>query len=192
MNGIYGYMGKIIKLTESDLERIIKRVISEQGAALMSARVPGAVRGVGRFDLNKSANVGRSARLGFPEDSPVDEIPCELRPIERIEELFKSSGKFVKTPSDENFANDIAPKIVRELSGIGSGDVMKLIKQINTKGKLKAVIDNFEKNKSKYSNQNFFEWINNEILLNKEDIVDILSEYFSLPFCRKGCNCTIS
>lgn len=185
-------MRKIIKLTESDLERIIKRVISEQGAALMASRVPGAVRSIGRLDLNKGPNVGRSARLGFPEDSPVDEIPCELRPIERIEEFFKSANKFVKTSSDEKFANEIVPKIVRELSGIGSGDVMELIKQINTKGKLKSVIDNFDKNKSKYSNQSFFEWIDNEIMLNKQDIVDILSKNFALPWCRRGCNCNIS
>lgn len=172
------------------IKKILREEVNEQLGGILASRLPSAVRSANRINLSKST--GKAARLGFPEDNPVGDIPCELEPIERIQELFNSSKKFIKNSSDDKFAQEIVPKIVSELSGVGSGNVLNLIKLINTEGKLKAVIDNFDKNKSKYSNESFYEWIENEIMLNKTDIVNILSKSFTLPYCRKGCDCPVS
>ena len=182
-------MKKTIRLTESELTEIISKVIKEQGG-MMFARVPSAVRGTNRINLSKSTAKG--ARFGTPEDSPFNDVPCELEPIERIEGLFKSARSYTKSSMDDKFAEQIVPKIVKELTGVGSGNVMGLFQQINTNGKLRAVIDNFDKNKTKYSNQSFFEWIDNELLLKTSEVVKILSKYFNLPLCREGCDCPYS
>jgi hypothetical protein len=176
-------MKKTIRLTESELTEIISKVIQEQGGIMIS-RVPTSPR------INLGKNISKSTRLGMPEDNPFNfEVSCVLEPIERIEELFKYARTYTKTSMDDKFAEQIVPKIVKELTGMGSGNMMSIFQQINSEGKLRAVIDNFDKNKSNYSNQSFFEWIENEFLLKTNEIIKILSKYFNLPVCREGCDC---
>lgn len=177
-------MKKIVRLTEEQLVNIIQKVINEQGGAIL-----GAARGASRLNLSKAPRMTGGRRIGFPEDSPIDEIPCELQSIERIEICLKTAKTYSSSPSDISFASKLGPEMEKEMRGIGHGDVLDKIGQIKTKGELKAIVDWFDKN-SEYS---LYEWISDEVILNKKEVVDKLEgKGFDLPYCRKGCECPIS
>ncbi len=177
-------MKKIVKLTEEQLVNIIQRVINEQGGAIL-----GAARGASRLNLSKAPRTTGARRIGYPEDSPIEEVPCELEPIERIEICLKTAKTYSSSPSDISFASKLGSEMVEEMKGIGHGDVLNKLGQITTKGQLKAIVDWFDKN-SEYS---LYEWIGDEVILNKKEVVKKLEgKGFNLPYCRKGCECPIS
>lgn len=177
-------MKKIVRLTEGQLVNIIQRVINEQGGAIL-----GAARGASRLNLSKAPRTTGARRIGFPEDNPIEEVPCELEPIERIEVCLKTAKTYSSSSSDISFASNLGPEIEDEMEGIGHGDVLNKLGQIKTKGQLKAVVDWFDKN-SKYS---LYKWISDEVVLNKKDVVNkLIGKGFDLPYCRKGCKCSIS
>lgn len=177
-------MKKIVRLTEGQLVNIIQRVINEQGGAIL-----GAARGASRLNLSKAPRTTGGRRIGFPEDSPIEEVPCELEPIERIEICLKTAKTYSSSSSDILFANKLASEMKEEMTGIGHGDVLNKLGQIKTNGQLRAVVDWFDKN-SEFS---LYEWISDEVVLNKKEVVNKLeNKGFNLPFCRKGCECPIS
>ena len=179
-------MKKIVRLTEGQLVNIIQRVINEQGGAIL-----GVARGASRLNLSKAPRTTGARRIGFPEDSPIEEVPCELEPIERIGICLETAKTYSSSPSDISFANKLAPEMEKEMTGFGHGDVLNKLGQITTKGKLKAIVDWFDnKDNSEYS---LYEWISDEVVLNKEDVVNkFIGKGFDLPYCRKGCECPIS
>ena len=177
-------MKKIVKLTEEQLVNIIQRVINEQGGAIL-----GAARGASRLNLSKVPKTTGARRIGFPEDSPIEEVPCELEPIERIEICLETAKTYSSSSSDILFANKLGPEMVKEMTGIGHGNILNKIGQIKTNGQLRAIVDWFDKN-SEYS---LYEWIKGEFILNKNEVVKKLEgKGFNLPYCRKGCECPIS
>jgi hypothetical protein len=74
-----------------------------------------------------------------------------------------------------------------EMEGIGSGDIVDMFKDINTKPKLSALIKNW-----KYNNEDLYTWMTDEYLLKWGDLVKVLDVNFSLPYCRPGCECPVS
>ena len=179
-------MKKIVRLTEEQLVNIIQRVINEQGGAIL-----GAARGASRLNLSKAPRTTGARRIGYPEDSPIDEVPCELEPIERIEICLKTAKTYSSSTSDISFASKLGPEMKKEMTGFGHGNVLDKFGQIKTKGQLKAIIDWFDnKNNSEYS---LYKWIKGEFILNKNEVVMKLEgKGFNLPYCRKGCECPIS
>jgi hypothetical protein len=177
-------MKKIVRLTEGQLVNIIQRVINEQGGVIL-----GAARGASRLNLSKAPRTTGARRIGFPEDSPIEEVPCKLEPIEKIEICLETAKTYSSSSSDISFANKLGPEMKKEMTGFGHGNVFDKFGQIKTKGQLKAIVDWFDKN-SEFS---LYKWISGEIVLNKEEVVRRLeNKGFNLPFCRKGCECPIS
>ena len=172
---------KVVRLTESQLVEIIEKIISEQPVTLL-----GRTGAVPRFNLAKSS--GRSARLPFPEDSPVDEIPCEYFPEERIEQLFIQAKKWSSSTKDWEIVKPISEDMKKQMTGLGSGNVIELFKKIDTKEKLAALIKNWN-----YNNESLYDWLDDEIILGKwSSLVKILGSKFDLPLCRPGCKCKYS
>jgi hypothetical protein len=76
---VYLWNMKII-ITEEQLTKIY----SEQSIiGALASRPP-----VGRFNLSKAPKSSGGGRIGFPEDSPIDDLPCEYDNQERVEQLF--------------------------------------------------------------------------------------------------------
>jgi len=176
----WGYLLNMkIIITEEQLAKIY----SEQSIiGALASRPP-----VGRFNLSKAPKSSGGRNIGFPEDSPVDELPCEYDNQERVEQLFIQSKTWTSTSNDWNMVKPIGEKMKSAMEGIGSGDIVNLFKDINTKPKLSALIKNW-----KYNNEDLYTWMTDEYLLKWGDLVKVLGVNFSLPYCRPGCKCPVS
>jgi hypothetical protein len=181
---------KKFSISQEEKERILS--LHEQSAAIMGARLPGALRTStrGLKGQRTSSRKTPNTELEGPENDT-----CLLEPIERIQSLLSNAKQYPKSSSDIQFSLTVGVKLLKELRKNFGGDFLNILKTINTKGKLKSVIDYFEENKTKskvFENKNLFEWIKNNTFLNKEDVVEILETSFDLPYCKKGCKCPIS
>jgi hypothetical protein len=166
-------------------EEQLNKIYSEQTIiGTLAARPP-----VGRFNLSKAPKSSGGGRLGFPEDSPIDDIPCEYDNQEKVEQLFIQAKTWTSTSNDWNTVKPIGEKMKSAMEGIGSGDIVNLFKDINTKPKLSALIKNW-----KYDNEDLYTWMNDEYLLKWGDLVKVLTVNFHLfiPHCRPGCECPVS
>ena len=163
-------------ITESQHKKLTEQISGMlAGRAIPSPRIS--------LDLAKGPKTGNSARLPFPEDSPVDDIPCEYFPNERVEQLFKRAMNWSSAPQDWEKVKPIAEKMKNELTGLGSGNFVNLLKLIDTKEKLSALVKNW-----KYNNESLYQWMNDDLFVIKNSI-PVLSKHFDLPVCRPGCKC---
>ena len=158
-------------------EEQLKKIYSEQIIGTLAARLP-----VGRFNLSKVPKGGR--RMPFPEDSPFDEMYCLYDNQEKVEQLFIQSKTWTSTSNDWNMVKPIGEKMKSAMEGIGSGDIVNLFKDINTKPKLSALIKNW-----KYNNEDLYTWMNDEYLISWGDLAKVLGVNFSLPYCRPDPEC---
>ena len=175
-------MKKVIRLTESDLIDVIKKVMSEQLITLASRTSP-----VPRINLSKSRPI--SGKPGFPEDSPVGDIPCEYDSQEKVEELFKEAKTWTSSSKDWQLVKPIAEEMKKQMEGLGSGNVIDQFKKIDTKEKLAALVKNWN-----YNNESLYQWISDELFIKWKTLLEILNKNFYnyIPFCRPGCECPIS
>jgi hypothetical protein len=159
-------------------EEQLTKIYSEQSIiGSLASRPP-----VGRFNLSKVPKGGR--RLGFPEDSPFDEMYCLYDYSEKVEQLFIQAKTWTSTSNDWNTVKPIGEKMKSAMEGIGSGDIVNLFKDINTKPKLSALIKNW-----KYDNEDLYTWMNDEYLIKWGDLVKVLEVNFLLPYCRPDPEC---
>lgn len=178
-------MKKIIRLTESDLTRIVRRVIKEQAplGLNLSKPTPNLTRGIGR--------------LGRPDDGPDsggnntdDYYDCSIKkPMDKqVKEVFDSLEKSSQgSPSDK-----IKKYIIRlknSMEGIGStDDVYNVFKEVKDKSTISSIIKNW-KSVTK-SSESLYEWISSEMTIRWVVLYSILesNNFYGVKFnrCLKG------
>lgn len=163
-------------ITESQYKKL-----AEQISGMLAGRIAPSPR-IG-LDLAKGPKTSNTSRLPFPDDSPIDDIPCEYFPEERVEQLFKRAMKWNSTPQDWEKVKPIAERMKKELTGLGSGKFVNLLKLIDTKEKLATLVKNWN-----YNNESLHQWMKDDLFVIK-DSISVLSKFFDLPFCRPGCKC---
>jgi hypothetical protein len=142
-------MKKIIKLTESELVLIIKRVISEQP-------ISGPLGGARGINLAKGFS-GKTPRI--LDDPTGDDVSgCYLANIKQLVKWCKSNkNKFIPDSKSINLSKELHDA----MDGISLGiNTMEVIKKIKTQDEF-CKIANFYN----YDNQDLGEWMGDEILL---------------------------
>ena len=174
-------MKKIIKLTESDLVHIIKKVIKEQ--TLLGTG--DAVRVGGRgFDLSKSTRTPSGKTPGTETDDG-SFLDCEYTSEEKIKYFFDEAKNW-KGYVDEKYMNSIIEKMKKELGSYFTGNTnefLRLLGQIKTKSGMGYLIRTF-----KLNNKNLFSILSTNYKFPWISVVQILKNNFELPYGPSGCN----
>jgi hypothetical protein len=172
-------MKRIIKLTESDLTRIVRRIIKEQ-TPLLSIGDQVKVSGRG-FNLNKGGTPsGKSPRTtdGIEPDG------CEYSSEEKIREFFKDA-KTWNGSVDEKYMNSIIEKMKKELGSFWTGEpreFLKLLGLIKTQAGMGYLVRTF-----KLDNKNLFTVLSEDHRFPWLSVVLVLKNKFSLPYGPSGC-----
>ena len=128
-------MKRIIKLTESDLARIVRRVIKEQGPAFVDM-----VSGASNFGVNIDPVSGLNGNYG-----------CKTKKssYDLVIELFNKSKK---TPSTiDTQIKKWVSRIYTSMDGIGiSDDFTKVLSEIKTPEQLGSVLDSYKTTHKNY------------------------------------------
>jgi len=93
---------------------------------------------------------------------------------QKVANLFKVARSWSSTSQDWNTIKNTATQIKTALEGMGSGNFLTLLSQINTKAKLAALIKNWS-----YGGKNLFQWLAEEYTISWGDILNVLKKYFS-------------
>lgn len=128
-------MKRIIRLTESDLVRLVKRVIKEQ-SILSGGNNPmfNISKGTGEFS-------GKTPR-SETDNSVVDfDHPIRAKSKDWVRETFVKAHKLHgKSDSDSNY---IAKRLHADIDGLGSGEILKTLNTIKTINQLSSVITSY-------------------------------------------------
>jgi hypothetical protein len=149
-------MGRIIKLTENDIVRIVKKVLSEQPISPLGA--------ASRINLSKAPrNIKSSQWSGKTprvSDDPTadDDSACYLANIKQLVKWCKGNkNRFIPDSKSINMSKELHDA----MDGISLGiSTMDAIKKIKTQDEF-CKISNFYN----YDNQDLGEWMGDEILL---------------------------
>ena len=161
-------MKKVIKLTESDLVRIVKKVLNEQ--------LVGTLAGRSAFNLSKSSPKTYAGRTPRIADDPLGGEPenaeCRNKNIHiLVNECKKNEYKY--KPDKDAFY--IAKQLYDAMNGIslgGAGSTIKYLEKDNVTKFCKV------SNAFKYDNQNLAQWIQDEFTLPIESIWPYLKKHF--------------
>ena len=144
-------MKKVIKLTESDLVKIVKKVLNEQ--------LIGTLAGRSAFNLSKSTPKG--SRLPTPEtDSPEEDLTCYHININNLVNVCKrNESKYVP----DKDAKYIAEQLRDEMEGLGiyHTDIYSTLDYLkNDTPKFCRVSNAFN-----FNNENLAQWFDDELTL---------------------------
>ena len=159
---------KIVTLTESDLVRIVRKVLNEQGViGTLGGRTPVAQQ---RFNLSKSTPKG--SKMPAPEtDSPDEDFTCYIENIHNlINKCKKNESKYIP----DNDAKYIAKQLYDAMNGISFGEAIKTLEYLQN--------DNADKfcrvsNAFNYNNENLAQWIEDELSLPANKVWDTLKKH---------------
>lgn len=156
-------MKRIIRLTESDLVKLINRIINEQ---ILLAEPPPYL------ELSKSPAYG-SGRTPKPIDDPLsDEGMCQREAYTRlVNDCIRKKDSYLPiTPEDENISRELEI----EMSGINfdhteTYNILKSIK--NTKQFCNVV------NYKQWDDQNLAQWFDGELTLSPTEVWNIIKKF---------------
>ena len=173
-------MKKVIRLTESELINVIKKVITEQGLVdpIFDLAKPGfeGIKGV------RTAS-GRTPKV---EDGVDSDLDCKFLPFEKVKHFF-DEAKTWNYSVDEVFMKKIIDGLKKHLDdywGGGSGDleIDRLLSQVKTKPGMGYLVRNF-----KLNNKNLYDSLDSYYRPTWNSIVSILEKNFDLPYGPSGC-----
>jgi hypothetical protein len=161
-------MKKVIKLTESDLVRIVKKVLNEQ--------LVGTLAGRSAFNLSKSSPKTYAGRTPRIADDPLGGEPenaeCRNKNIHiLVNECKKNEYKY--KPDKDAFY--IAKQLYDAMNGISFGGASSTLKYLQKDNATKFCKVS---NAFKYDNQNLAQWIQDELSLPVESVWGILKKHF--------------
>jgi hypothetical protein len=163
---------KIIRLTESDLVRIVRKVLNEQGViGTLGGRTPVAQQ---RFNLSKSYPVGRTPRvMDDPTGGEPETAECRYKNLHTLVNECKKNEYKYKPDKDAFY---IAKQLYDAMNGVsfgGAGFTIKYLEKDNATKFCKV------SNAFKYDNQNLAQWIQDEYTLPIEGIWPLLKKHFN-------------
>ena len=173
-------MKKVIRLTESELINVIKKVITEQGLVdpIIDLAKPGfeGIKGV-------RTPSGRTPKV---EDGTDPDFNCKYLPYEKVKHFF-DEAKTWNYSVDEVFMKKIIDGLKKHLDnywGGGSGDleIDRLLSQVKTKPGMGYLVRNF-----KLNNKNLYDSLDSYHRQPWFTIVSILEKNFDLPYGPSGC-----
>jgi hypothetical protein len=152
-------MSRIIRLSESDLVKIVKRVIKEQG-------IIGALADPSNVGLGVNTDVGLGGSGGCKKDNPSKN---------KLTQLFTYCNK---VQSDTNTTKIKAwnDRLYRSMKGLGTNeDFIKVLDEIKTINELAAIWKTF-----KYDNENLWQWMGGEMKYSWDDTWSHLKKFQSI------------
>jgi hypothetical protein len=179
---------KVIRLTESDLRRIVKRLLSEQGFTLLGTSNP--VRP--RFDLSKGGSTSSGKRLPTPEDGidvidPIIGGSSERDKEYMVKDLFNKLSKsptYKIEPSKDGVYSKLSNlyylieyiyDLKNIMEGIGGNDrVLDIFSELDKKD-LSTII-NYWKVFTK-SDKSLLEWLDGEWGISWDEIWDSIGDF---------------
>lgn len=148
-------MKKIIRLTESDITRIVKRVIKEQpfGGLLNMPETGQEVTGIVGY---KPPNIK------------------EYSDADKVKNLFTIARKWPSTSQDWKTITPIAKQMYNQLSGMGSGSFLTELVKIKTTNQLAALVKNW-----KFDGKDLYTWLSSEYGISWAQIIQVLRKNFN-------------
>ena len=152
---------RIVRITENDLLKIVKRVIKEQGGIIGALADP--------------SNVGLDT--SFMGDDPTSTKCKKENPSKnKLSQLFKYCNK---VQSDTNTAQIKAwnDRLYKSMKGLGTNeDFIKVLGEIKTINQLAAIWRTF-----KYDNENLWQWMDGEMKYTWDDTWNALRREVTSP-----------
>jgi hypothetical protein len=131
-------MKRIIRLTESDLVRLVKRVIKEQS---ITPRFN--ISNTPRFNISKGPGgfSGKTPRSEYDDGVVNFDHPIRTKSKDWVRETFVNAHE-LHGKSDSN-SHSIAKQLHTDIEGLGSGEILKTLRAIKTIEQLSSVITSY-------------------------------------------------
>ena len=168
-------MKKIIRLTESDLTKIVRRVLNEQ--------IIGNLVKPPRINVTKSTPWGGKTPRTIDDDGG---MPCEYTSEEKMRNFFINAKTFFKGGVDEKYMNLVIEKMKKELGSFWSGspiEFLRLLGSIKTEAGIGYLLRTF-----KLNNKNLFTVLSEDHRFPWLSVVQAIKKNFSVSNGPPGCN----
>jgi hypothetical protein len=177
-------MKKVIKLTESDLVRIIKKIISEQPFSLMGAAdliAPSRTGAVSRLDLSKgpkNSSSGRTPKTELDSYKKSCENPIPHKNFVKNYFTYCQNNKSKYSGSLNSTQRYLIQDLHKSMEGIFSTGTLNLLEKINSLSDFCKIANNFNFENSENPGKNdLYSWLDDENSIQWVDVAEILKKF---------------